>query len=116
MRTPPNGILGFAQLMAIDRDHRLAEEQQRRLDGVQRSGQHMLALVNDVLGIARIEQSDWEQRLAPIDLLETLQTRLAMIQPLASTRNIRFGGAGQARRQWQLSGCSPNHRRSSRCW
>lgn len=92
LRTPLNGILGFAQLMAIDRDHVLADEQQRRLDGVQRSGQHLLALVNDVLDIARIEQSDLAQRLAPVNLMETVRTCLVMIQPLASTRGVSFGG------------------------
>ncbi|CAN5251889.1 hypothetical protein BH11PSE9_BH11PSE9_34430 [soil metagenome] len=92
LRTPLNGILGFAQLMAIDRDHVLADEQQRCLDGVQRSGQHLLALVNDVLDIARIEQSDLAQRLAPVNLMETVQTCLVMIQPLASTRGVRFSG------------------------
>ncbi len=96
LRTPLNGILGFAQLMAIDRDHVLADEQQRRLDGVQRSGQHLLALVNDVLDIARIEQSDLAQRLTPINLMETVQTCLVMIQPLASTRGVRFGGMDAA--------------------
>ena len=79
LRTPLNGILGFAQLMALDRDHPLAAEQQLRLDGVQRSGEHLLALINDVLDIARIEQDDFQPRLKPVNLVDTVAACLAMI-------------------------------------
>jgi PAS domain S-box-containing protein len=88
LRTPLNGILGFAQLMALDRENELAEEQQLRLEGVQRSGEHLLALINDVLDIARIEQDDFRPRLHPVDVIEAATTCLAMIQPLAAARGV----------------------------
>jgi PAS domain S-box-containing protein len=88
LRTPLNGILGFAQLMALDRAHPLGAEQRRRLDGVCRAGHHLLDLINDVLDIARIEQGDFGLTLKAVDASRALQACLALIQPLAQARGI----------------------------
>ncbi|NBD36881.1 MAG: PAS domain S-box protein, partial [Chloroflexi bacterium] len=53
LRTPLNAILGFSQLMA--RDMRLETEQQENLDIISQSGEHLLALINDVLTMSKIE-------------------------------------------------------------
>lgn len=71
LRTPLNAILGFTQLMAMDAQHRLAEAQAQRLDGVRRAGQHLLELVDDVLEVVRLGQGGRQmaqavQTLAPL--------------------------------------------------
>jgi len=53
LRTPLNAILGFSQLMRRDRS--LSKEQQDNLSTIGRSGEHLLALINDVLEFSRIE-------------------------------------------------------------
>lgn len=53
LRTPLNAILGFAQLMA--RSGQLSTEHQENISIIQRSGEHLLALLNDVLDMAKIE-------------------------------------------------------------
>jgi signal transduction histidine kinase/DNA-binding NarL/FixJ family response regulator len=53
LRTPLNVILGFTQL--LDRSGHLAQKQQKYLDTISRSGEHLLNLINDVLEIAKIE-------------------------------------------------------------
>jgi PAS domain S-box-containing protein len=53
LRTPLNAILGFTQLM--DRDPKLSTEQQENLGIINRSGEHLLALINDVLEMSKIE-------------------------------------------------------------
>lgn len=53
LRTPLNAILGFAQL--LERATELNDEQRENLRIIQRSGEHLLALVNDVLEISKIE-------------------------------------------------------------
>ncbi len=53
LRTPLNAILGFAQLM--DRNTNLSSEQQEYIDIINRSGEHLLALINDVLEMSKIE-------------------------------------------------------------
>jgi PAS domain S-box-containing protein len=88
LRTPLNGILGFAQLMALDRDDPLTGEQRLRLSGVERSGEHLLALINDVLEISRIEQEDFEPQLGAVDLVGATKTCLTMVQPLAAARDV----------------------------
>jgi len=53
LRTPLNAILGFSELMT--RDPNLTLEQQRNLETIGRSGEHLLALINDVLELSKIE-------------------------------------------------------------
>ena len=53
LRTPLNAILGFTQLM--DRDPNLTAEQQENLGIINRSGEHLLALINEVLEMSKIE-------------------------------------------------------------
>jgi len=53
LRTPMNAILGYTQL--LQRDQALGAEQRESLQIVNRSGEHLLALINDVLEISRIE-------------------------------------------------------------
>ncbi|HEY9618400.1 MAG TPA: PAS domain S-box protein [Microcoleaceae cyanobacterium] len=53
LRTPLNAILGFAQLMA--RDHGLAPEKRQQLSIINRSGEHLLHLINDILEMSKIE-------------------------------------------------------------
>ncbi len=53
LRTPMNAILGYSQLM--QRDMSLNSEQREQLNTINRSGEHLLALINDVLEISKIE-------------------------------------------------------------
>ncbi len=53
IRTPMNAILGFAQLLARDPD--LTARQARQLDNIDRAGNHLLSLINDVLEMSKIE-------------------------------------------------------------
>ena len=55
LRTPLNAILGFAQLLKMSTAEPLGAEQWERVDVLERAGRHLLALVNDVLDLSRIE-------------------------------------------------------------
>jgi signal transduction histidine kinase/ActR/RegA family two-component response regulator len=88
LRTPLNGILGFTQLMALDRVHPLAPDQQRRLDSVHRAGRHLLGLINDVLDLARIESEDFSLKLEAVDLSAALDACLTLIVPLARDSHV----------------------------
>ena len=61
IRTPMNAILGYAQLM--ERDPALTPGQSRHLQTIHRSGEHLMALINDVLEVSRIESG--RAKLAP---------------------------------------------------
>lgn len=55
LRTPLNAILGFAQLLEFDIDNRLNEEQRQQITRILRAGRHLLAMMNDLLEVTRIE-------------------------------------------------------------
>jgi PAS domain S-box-containing protein len=53
IRTPLNAIIGFSQL--LDQDGSLTAEQRKRINTINRSGEHLLSLINDILEISKIE-------------------------------------------------------------
>ncbi|MGS2742780.1 GAF domain-containing protein [Halomonas sp. LS-001] len=55
LRTPLNAILGFAQLLSHGRHHPLNDKQRRQVKQIEKSGQHLLNLINEVLDLAKIE-------------------------------------------------------------
>jgi PAS domain S-box-containing protein len=66
LRTPLNAILGYSQLM--QRDSSLLPEQQEYLNTINRSGEHLLGLINDVLEISKIEAGQVTLDVATFDL------------------------------------------------
>ena len=87
LRTPLNAILGFAQLLESD----LNEARQRK-DAAQivRAGRHLLALIDDVLDIARIEAGGLPIEREPVELDSLLSEAMALVAPLAGKRRIRL--------------------------
>jgi PAS domain S-box-containing protein len=65
LRTPLNAILGFSAL--IGRDSELSVSQRQYVEIINRSGEHLLALINDVLEIAKIEAGKLQLEIAPFD-------------------------------------------------
>jgi|GEM_PF-5257329 len=88
LRTPLNAILGFAQLLR--RDAGLVEEQRQWLDGIHRSGQHLLAVINDVLEISRIESGRTVITSASFDLPELVGGIADMMRIRAHEKRLRF--------------------------
>ena len=70
LRTPLNAILGFSQLMR--RSGGLSAEDDEHLDIIRRSGEHLLAMINDVLDLSKIEAGRVSLHLANIDLFRLL--------------------------------------------
>ncbi|WP_136253218.1 ATP-binding protein [Onishia niordana] len=68
LRTPLNSILGFAQLLANSRKSLLNERQQRQVRQIERSGQHLLGLINKVLDLAKIEAGHLQLSLESLSL------------------------------------------------
>ncbi|HEX5394068.1 MAG TPA: ATP-binding protein [Rhodocyclaceae bacterium] len=66
LRTPLNAILGFSSMLRHDRQ--LTAAQIESLDIINRSGEHLLALINDVLEMAKIEAGRVQMEIAPFDL------------------------------------------------
>lgn len=70
LRTPLNAILGFSAMMRGD--GQLREDQRKNLDIIKRSGEHLLALINDVLTMAKIDSSPITPQPRAFDLVDLL--------------------------------------------
>ena len=66
LRTPLNGILGFAQLLQMDKS--LGQRQVAAVGAIRDSGEHLLALINDILDLAKIEAGKFEVTPGDVDL------------------------------------------------
>ena len=87
IRTPLNGVLGMAQAMARDE---LSDRQRERLTVVRQAGETLLALLNDLLDLSRIEAGRLELEDGLIDI-ESLMTGVqATFTTLASEKDVSF--------------------------
>jgi signal transduction histidine kinase/ActR/RegA family two-component response regulator len=87
LRTPLNAILGFAQLL------QMSELGGDDGDGVERiigAGHHLLALINEIIDIARIESGDLSLSLEPVLVGAVIQETSALMAPIAAERSIRI--------------------------
>ncbi|HEX5648200.1 MAG TPA: PAS domain S-box protein [Steroidobacteraceae bacterium] len=67
LRTPLNAIIGFTGTLLMRLPGPLTEEQEKQLKTVQWAGHHLLALINDLLDLTRIESGETHVDLAPVD-------------------------------------------------
>jgi signal transduction histidine kinase/AmiR/NasT family two-component response regulator len=87
IRTPLNGVLGMAQAMAAGG---LPDAQRERLEVIQQSGQALLAILNDVLDISKIEAGKLELEDCVFDLCELAAGPRAVFSALAESRGLGF--------------------------
>lgn len=88
LRTPLNAILGFSQL--LQREGNLAEIQHNHVGIINRSGEHLLTLINDVLELSKIEAGQMVVRQSTLDLLDLLDTLQSMMQLKANMKGIEL--------------------------
>jgi signal transduction histidine kinase len=88
LRTPLNGILGYAQLLA--RDTRLDLEQLERIAMIERSGEHLLTLINDLLDLAKIEAGRLDLQPTLVDLAPLLKHVTNLISVRAAQAGLAF--------------------------
>jgi signal transduction histidine kinase/ActR/RegA family two-component response regulator len=87
LRTPLNAILGFAQLL------QMSDLSGDDVDGVERilsAGHHLLALINEIIDIARIESGDLSLSLEPVRVHSVIEEISQLMAPIAAERSIRI--------------------------
>jgi len=87
LRTPLNAILGFAQLLEDDLNASLGRQHAQHIG---RAGKHLLALIDDVLDVARVEAGQLTITTAPVLVAPVLREALALLQPLAARHQVRL--------------------------
>jgi PAS domain S-box-containing protein len=88
LRTPLNAMLGFAQLLGLDREPPLHEHQRNWVQQIQRAGWHLLELVNDTLDLARIESGAVQLHLQAVDLSELVSACGDLVSAAAAARAV----------------------------
>jgi signal transduction histidine kinase/CheY-like chemotaxis protein len=93
LRTPLNAILGFGQLLE---GSQLSEEDQEGVGYIVKAGRHLLALINDVLDLSRIEAGELTVSPEPVHCGELIDDALALLRPSAAARRIELTGPATA--------------------
>ena len=88
LRTPLNAILGFTQLLLRARG--LSQEQFEQLNIINRSGEHLLDLINDVLEMSKIESGRLELNENSFDLYEMLENIEQMLRLKVESKGLQF--------------------------
>jgi CheY-like chemotaxis protein len=88
IRTPLNAIVGYSQL--LQRDPAMRDAQRERVGIIQRAGDHLLALINDVLEISKIEAGHRTVQVGEVEITQLLRDLETMFQLRAHTRKLKL--------------------------
>jgi signal transduction histidine kinase/DNA-binding response OmpR family regulator len=97
LRTPLSAILGFSELMRAEPRHddgRLVPDEW--IEHIHTGGQHLLALINDVLDLAKVEAGRLELDREPFDLRGLVTETIAGLRPLAERKHLTISSRGDA--------------------
>ena len=87
LRTPLNAILGFAEVLEADR--RLDPELRPTVREIVHGGSHLLAMINDILDLAKIESGRVAISLEPVRIQDVVNSCLGMTEPLIKRTQLR---------------------------
>lgn len=90
LRTPLNAIIGFTGTLLLKFAGPLNEEQEKQLRMVQASGHHLLAIINDLLDIAKVEAGKIELHLEPVVLRKVIDEVAGTLRSLAEEKGLNF--------------------------
>jgi len=88
LRTPLNSIIGFTGILLQGLAGPLNMEQQKQMGMVQTSARHLLALINDVLDISKIESGQLILTCDAFDLKPSIQKMVKLVSPLAEKKGV----------------------------
>jgi len=88
LRTPLNSIIGFSGILLQELAGPLNDEQKKQLGMVSDSAEHLLALINDVLDISKIEAGQLKVACEPFDLRPILEKVARSVRPMAESKGL----------------------------
>ena len=91
LRTPLNSIIGFTGIILRERVGPLNDEQKKQLNMVRSSSRHLLALINDVLDISKIEAGQMQLEQENVDLRRILEKAEQSTRPLSDVKGLTLG-------------------------
>jgi PAS domain S-box-containing protein len=87
LRTPVNGILGMADLLVRGN---IGAQEREYAEAAQRSGEALLAIIDDILDLSRIEAGRLDLELAPLDVREVVEDVAALLAPQAQSKGLEL--------------------------
>jgi len=90
LRTPLNAIIGFTGTLLMKLPGPLNADQEKQLRTVQTGAKHLLALINDLLDLAKIESGKVELKLVPTDCKEVIDEVAASLRQHAESKGLDF--------------------------
>ena len=88
LRTPLNSIIGFSGVLEQELAGPLNDEQKKQLAMVSESAEHLLALINDVLDISKIEAGQLKVEAGAVEIGPLLEKAVRTVKPLAEAKNL----------------------------
>lgn len=93
LRTPLNSIIGFTGILFQELAGPLNQEQSKQLGMIRESARHLLALINDVLDISRIEAGEMEVAHQPFDMRAAIESAVRQVAPMTEKKGLALGVA-----------------------
>lgn len=90
LRTPLNAIIGYSELLLNGMYGTLNEKQLNRMERVHASGKHLLALINDVLDLSKIEAGQMKLAVEPMDIPTLLEAVFSDVTPQAEAKGLQL--------------------------
>lgn len=88
LRTPLHTVIGFSELLEEECKGPLNADQMRFVGHIRKDAQHLLALINEVLDLSKIEAGKIQLRKEPLDLAAVVEDALSSIRPRGAERSI----------------------------
>ena len=90
LRTPLTAVLGYAELLNLSP---LPDQERGYLAAIEKGGDHLLALINDVLDVSRLERGELRLSVEPVDIAAIIVEATALMRPLAAAHNVTLSTA-----------------------
>ncbi|MCU7837543.1 MAG: PhnD/SsuA/transferrin family substrate-binding protein [gamma proteobacterium symbiont of Taylorina sp.] len=88
LRTPMNAILGFSQLLEMNKKEPLTSIQKKNISEINIAGKHLLNLINEILDLSKVESGQIKLSTGSVSLSDVLAESLLLMTPLAKKRGI----------------------------
>ena len=88
LRTPLNSVMALSRVLISQASHKLSEDESNYLKVIERSGKNLLALINDILDLAKIEAGRMDVSLKLFPLGSAVETIMERLEPLAKEKGL----------------------------
>lgn len=88
LRTPLNAVIGFSQLLRAECAHELDQSRLLWIDHIEKAGQHLLAMIDEIMDLSRVAAGSLRLDLRPVDLRREIQVVVEMLQGQALAAGV----------------------------